>query len=42
MRRYLNQLMPSHYLVMPDLNSEFKPEDINVSSEVQAISPAWL
>lgn len=33
MQRYLNLLMPSHYLVMPDPNSEFKPEDFNVSIE---------
>lgn len=30
MKRYLKTLMPSHYLVVPDLNSEFKPEELSV------------
>lgn len=38
MQRYLKPLMPSHYLVVPDLNSEFKPEVLSVSTEALAMA----
>lgn len=42
MQRYLKPLMPSHYLVVPDLNSEFKPEVFTVSTEALARAVVYL